>query len=177
MSPLLNSYLDDKNKVTFKDLTEDQISILDGTIPSNKLKSVDSLKLGVGITAMSPAAKYPIERLVEVFGLNGYVVDFDIKSEPIVVKQTNGTVNMTQCVCTLEFYAPEYGIYRKVTGGSQHKDAGDAAKGSITDCYTSLLAELSQGFRDIWYNKYDADGNYHENGVPKTPKKEDKAQL
>jgi hypothetical protein len=161
---LLRKYLEDLSTKTFLSLTDNQLDILDGIIPSNRLKPAP-IKIGPNIVAMSPAGKYPIQRLIEVFGISGYIVDFTIESKQIIVKQKDVSVDQTQCVCVMEFYAPAYGIYRKVTGGSSHKDAGDAAKGSITDCYTSLLAELSKGFRSVWYNQYDEEGNYHPEGV------------
>ena len=78
----------------------------------------------------SVKAIYIIERLNEVFGLNGWEDDYDVvETGPMVV--VRGCLRI-----------PKYGIFRQQYGGNDNPDRGDAYKGACTDALSKCASQL-----------------------------------
>lgn len=76
---------------------------------------------------------YVIERLNDVFGLNGWVDSYEVveAGEMIVVKG--------------KLEVPQYGIVRVGYGGNDNSDRGDAFKGACTDALSKMASFLYIG--------------------------------
>jgi hypothetical protein len=73
---------------------------------------------------------YVVERLNEVFGLNGWEDDYEIvETGPMVV--VHGCLRI-----------PKYGIVRQQYGGNDNPDRGDAYKGACTDALSKCASQL-----------------------------------
>lgn len=73
---------------------------------------------------------YIVERLNEVFGLNGWEDDYEIvESGPMVV--VRGCLRI-----------PRFGITRQQYGGNNNPDRGDAYKGACTDALSKCASQL-----------------------------------
>jgi Rad52/22 family double-strand break repair protein len=78
----------------------------------------------------SVKAIYIIERLNEVFGLNGWEDDYEvIENGPMVV--VRGCLRI-----------PKHGIVRQQYGGNDNPDRGDAYKGACTDALTKCASQI-----------------------------------
>lgn len=76
---------------------------------------------------------YVVERLNEVFGLNGWhVVNQVVESGRMIVVKATVTV-------------PEYGIEIEQYGGNDNPDRGDAYKGACTDALSKCASYLGVG--------------------------------
>ncbi len=76
---------------------------------------------------------YVVERLNEVFGLNGWrVVNQVVESGRMVVVKATVTI-------------PEYGIVIEQYGGNDNPDRGDAYKGACTDALSKCASYLGVG--------------------------------
>jgi hypothetical protein len=75
-------------------------------------------------------AIYVIERLNEVFGLNGWEDDYEVvETGPMIV--VRGCLRI-----------PKYGIVRQQYGGNDNEDRGDAYKGACTDALSKCASQL-----------------------------------
>jgi hypothetical protein len=77
---------------------------------------------------------YSIERLNEVFGMNGWEDHYE------VVESTGPMI-----VVKGELLIPEYGIRREAFGGHDNTDRGDAYKGACTDALSKMVSALYIG--------------------------------
>ncbi len=78
----------------------------------------------------SVKAIYIIERLNEIFGLNGWEDDYEVvETGPMVV--VRGCLRI-----------PKYGIVRQQYGGNDNPDRGDAYKGACTDALSKCASQL-----------------------------------
>jgi Rad52/22 family double-strand break repair protein len=92
-----------------------------------------------GLASINPA--YVIERLNQVFGLNGWQATYEIvETKPMVVVK-----------CRLSI-AP-YGIVREQFGGNQMADRGDAYKSACSDAPGKCASQLGIGI-DVYKGKY-----------------------
>jgi hypothetical protein len=103
---------------------------------------------------------YVVERLNEVFGLNGWhVANHVIESSRMVVVKAVVTV-------------PAYGIEIEQFGGNDNADRGDAYKGACTDALSKCASYLGVGM-DVYKGLHDhrpPDGaGRHVNGTPSSP--------
>jgi Rad52/22 family double-strand break repair protein len=87
---------------------------------------------------------YVVERLNEVFGVNGWKVTNEVieNSAAMVVIKSTLTV-------------PEYGIYVEQFGGNDNVDRGDAYKGACTDALSKIGSYLGVGM-DVYKGLADA---------------------
>jgi hypothetical protein len=86
---------------------------------------------------------YIIERLNEVFGLNGWEDDYEIvESGPMVV--VRGCLRI-----------PRFGITRQQYGGNNNPDRGDAYKGACTDALSKCASQLGIAI-DVYKGLYPA---------------------
>ena len=94
---------------------------------------------------------YVVERLNEVFGLNGWrVVNQVVESGRMVVVKATVTI-------------PEYGIVIEQYGGNDNPDRGDAYKGACTDALSKCASYLGVGM-DVYKGLRDERLKNAENG-------------
>jgi hypothetical protein len=103
---------------------------------------------------------YVVERLNEVFGLNGWHVANHVVE--------NGRMVVVKAVVTV----PDYGIEIEQFGGNDNADRGDAYKGACTDALSKCASYLGVGM-DVYKGLRDhrsPDGaDSHLNGKPPSP--------
>jgi len=81
-----------------------------------------------GLSSIKPI--YVIERLNEVFGLNGWEENYEIvETGPMIV--VRGCLRI-----------PKYGIVRQQFGGNDNPDRGDAYKGACTDALSKCASQI-----------------------------------
>ena len=86
---------------------------------------------------------YIVERLNEVFGLNGWEDDYEIvETGPMVV--VRGCLRI-----------PRFGITRQQYGGNNNPDRGDAYKGACTDALSKCASQLGIAI-DVYKGLYSA---------------------
>lgn len=103
---------------------------------------------------------YVVERLNEVFGLNGWhVANHVVESSRMVVVKAVVTV-------------PAYGIEIEQFGGNDNPDRGDAYKGACTDALSKCASYLGVGM-DVYKGLHDHrppnGAGHHVNGTPSSP--------
>jgi Rad52/22 family double-strand break repair protein len=92
-----------------------------------------------GLASINQA--YVIERLNQVFGLNGWQAVYEIvESTPMVV---------VKCRLTIA----HYGIVREQFGGNRMADRGDAYKSACTDALGKCASQIGIGI-DVYKGKY-----------------------
>src|SRR5579871_1985747 len=95
---------------------------------------------------------YVVERLNDVFGLNGWrVVNQVVESGRMVVVKATVTI-------------PEYGIVIEQYGGNDNPDRGDAYKGACTDALSKCASYLGIGM-DVYKGLYEQPGTGPQNGA------------
>ena len=102
---------------------------------------------------------YVVERLNEVFGLNGWHVDNEVVE----------TGRMVVVRATLAI--PRYAIAIEQFGGNDNPDRGDAYKGACTDALSKCASYLGIGM-DVYKGLYENPGAGRQNGAstaPQTP--------
>jgi hypothetical protein len=102
---------------------------------------------------------YVVERLNEVFGLNGWHVDNEVVE----------TGRMVVVRATLAI--PRYAIAIEQFGGNDNPDRGDAYKGACTDALSKCASYLGIGM-DVYKGLYENPGAGWQNGAstaPRTP--------
>jgi Rad52/22 family double-strand break repair protein len=102
---------------------------------------------------------YVVERLNEVFGLNGWHVDNEVVE----------TGRMVVVRATLAI--PRYAIAIEQFGGNDNPDRGDAYKGACTDALSKCASYLGIGM-DVYKGLYESPGAGRQNGAstaPQTP--------
>jgi hypothetical protein len=95
---------------------------------------------------------YVVERLNEVFGLNGWHVDNDVVE----------TGRMVVVRATLSI--PRYAIAIEQFGGNDNPDRGDAYKGACTDALSKCASYLGIGM-DVYKGLYEQPGGGPQNGA------------
>jgi hypothetical protein len=95
---------------------------------------------------------YVVERLNEVFGLNGWHVDNDVVE----------TGRMVVVRATLS--VPRYAIAIEQFGGNDNPDRGDAYKGACTDALSKCASYLGIGM-DVYKGLYENPGAGRQNGA------------
>ena len=92
---------------------------------------------------------YSIERLNEVFGLNGWEDRYEIITvgEPKQYTGKDGKPKMTNPMVVVrgQLTIPEYDIRREAFGGNDNEDLGDAYKGACTDALSKMVSALYIG--------------------------------
>jgi hypothetical protein len=123
---------------------------------------LEKLKAPLPLEAVSPNPDKPglsvikviyvVERLNDVFGLNGWrVVNQVVESGRMVVVKATVTI-------------PEYGIVIEQYGGNDNPDRGDAYKGACTDAlskcasYLGVGMDVYKGLRDERFKSKNANG-------------------
>lgn len=101
---------------------------------------------------------YVTERLNQVFGVGAWSVKADLSS-PItsalrITKYGKERTEYTAIVKTI-FTIPAYEIYYECIASSMNDDAGDAAKGAITDAITKIASWIGIGI-DVYKGKHGA---------------------
>lgn len=141
-----------------ENITPDIITKLKAPLPEGAVSQHPTKKYLSTIKAI-----YVVERLNEVFGLGGWMINNEVienecSSKHIVVKST--------------FSAPKYGIViPDIFGGNDNADRGDAYKGACTDALTKIASYLYIGM-DVYKGIHD-DG--HKPANEPQPKAEPKA--
>src|ERR1700740_2975911 len=136
------------------------------TLPTDLL---EKLKAPLPAEAVSPNPQKPglsvikviyvVERLNEVFGLNGWHVDNEVveTGRMVVVRAT--------------LWIPRYAIAIEEFGGNDNPDRGDAYKGACTDALSKCASYLGIGM-DVYKGLHDErtrDGSgAHQNGSRST---------
>ena len=100
---------------------------------------------------------YVVERLNEVFGLNGWHVDNEIVE----------TGRMVVVRATLSI--PRYAIAIEQFGGNDNPDRGDAYKGACTDALSKCASYLGIGM-DVYKGLYELPGAGRQNGASPAPR-------
>jgi Rad52/22 family double-strand break repair protein len=95
---------------------------------------------------------YVVERLNEVFGLNGWHVDNEVVE----------TGRMVVVRATLSI--PQYAIAIEQFGGNDNPDRGDAYKGACTDALSKCASYLGIGM-DVYKGLYEQPGAGPQNGA------------
>jgi len=95
---------------------------------------------------------YVVERLNEVFGLNGWHVDNEVVE----------TGRMVVVRATLSI--PRYAIAIEQFGGNDNPDRGDAYKGACTDALSKCASYLGIGM-DVYKGLYEQPGAGPQNGA------------
>ena len=95
---------------------------------------------------------YVVERLNEVFGLNGWHVDNEVVE----------TGRMVVVRATLSI--PRYAIAIEQFGGNDNPDRGDAYKGACTDALSKCASYLGIGM-DVYKGLYEQPGAAPQNGA------------
>ena len=95
---------------------------------------------------------YVVERLNEVFGLNGWHVDNEVVE----------TGRMVVVRATLS--VPRYAITIEQFGGNDNPDRGDAYKGACTDALSKCASYLGIGM-DVYKGLYENPGAGRQNGA------------
>jgi hypothetical protein len=95
---------------------------------------------------------YVVERLNEVFGLNGWHVDNEVVE----------TGRMVVVRATLS--VPRYAIAIEQFGGNDNPDRGDAYKGACTDALSKCASYLGIGM-DVYKGLYENPGAGRQNGA------------
>ena len=95
---------------------------------------------------------YVVERLNEVFGLNGWQVDNEVVE----------TGRMVVVRATLAI--PRYAIAIEQFGGNDNPDRGDAYKGACTDALSKCASYLGIGM-DVYKGLYENPGAGRQNGA------------
>jgi hypothetical protein len=95
---------------------------------------------------------YSIERLNEVFGMNGWFDHYEVVNigepkpyEKTVNGQSKTLYTSPMVVVKGELTIPEYGIRREAFGGHDNEDLGDAYKGACTDALSKMVSALYIG--------------------------------
>jgi hypothetical protein len=99
---------------------------------------------------------YVVERLNEVFGLNGWHVDNEVVE----------TGRMVVVRATLS--VPQYAIAIEQFGGNDNPDRGDAYKGACTDALSKCASYLGIGM-DVYKGLYESPAAGRQNGASTTP--------
>jgi hypothetical protein len=130
---------------------------------------MEKLKVPLPAEAVSPNPERPglsvikviyvVERLNDVFGLNGWrVTNHVVENGKMVVVRATLTV-------------PEYGITVEQYGGNDNPDRGDAYKGACTDAlskcasYLGVAMDVYKGLRDERLKSAGQNGNSGGNGT------------
>lgn len=119
-----------------KQLTQEQIDLLNTPLPSEALKQHPSKSFLTTINAI-----YVTERLNQVFGVGSWQIHVDV---------VDNVGKMIVCKTTLEI--PEYSIHYECFGGNDNQDKGDAYKGAVTDAITKIGSWLGIGAH-VWRNE------------------------
>lgn len=137
---LLESYVLALEKgVQFKQLSKDQLDKLAEPLPDEAIKPIPGKRKLNAINAV-----YVYELYNEVFGIGGWSYTTEVSFKE------------TAALAKVEFYSPEYGIYRESYGGNDNEsgDKGDSAKGAVTDALTKISSSISEGVAKVWKNYY-----------------------
>jgi hypothetical protein len=112
-----------------KNLTQEQVDALKAPLPPDAVKPHPTKNYLSTIKVI-----YVVERLNEVFGINGWFTDDKVveKDGKMVVVHTTLTI-------------PEYGIVKSAFGGNDNSDLGDAYKGACTDALSKIGSFLYIG--------------------------------
>lgn len=107
-------------------------------------------------------AIFVVERLNEVFGLNGWkqtIEGIEKITEPLVIKGAgkNGADKFLPAMVVLrsKLTIPKYGIEHENFGGNDNEDLGDAFKGALTDALTKMASYVYIGI-DVFKGLGDA---------------------
>ena len=140
---LLEHYLS-KNFSEFKVLPPEKVAILNQDLPSEAFKQHPSKSF---LTTINAAFIYPV--LNDVFGVGGWVMDSSAQKTGVRESEKAGE----SILAKVEFYVPEYGIYRMAYGGNNNPDVGDAYKGAVTDAFTKICSTFMDGVGKVWRNE------------------------
>lgn len=126
MVPALPPPIEDSGELI--ELPEDLKTKLKGPLPA---EAVSPNPLKPGLSAIKVI--YVVERLNDVFGLNGWRVDNEVveSGRMVVVRAT--------------LAIPKYGIAIEQFGGNDNPDRGDAYKGACTDALSKCASYLGIG--------------------------------
>lgn len=123
--PLAAGNASDGNTMARPELPPELVEQLRKPLPPEAI-SANPTKPGLS----SVKVIYIIERLNEVFGLNGWEDDYEIvETGPMVV--VRGCLRI-----------PRFGITRQQYGGNNNPDRGDAYKGACTDALSKCASQL-----------------------------------
>jgi len=125
-----------------KDITPEMIAQLRAPLPP---QAITQHPTKTYLSSIKPP--YVIERLNEVFGLNGWRDEYEIIQTVINKKASakKGEYEVLTVVARGVLTMPEYGIVRTAYGGNDQEDFGDAYKGACTDCLTKMASMLYIG--------------------------------
>lgn len=120
----------------FKQLTAEQLAMLNDPLPAKALKQHPTKAFLTTINSI-----YVTERLNEVFGVGAWRVKADIQ-------ESDGKMVVVKTTLSI----PEYGIEYECYGGNDNADRGDAYKGAVTDAITKIGSWLGIGAA-VWKNE------------------------
>ena len=118
-----------------KEITQEMIEALRKPLPE---KAITQHPTKTYLSSIKPP--YVIERLNEVFGLNGWRDSYEVVSTEKFHKASakKGEYDILNVVVKGTLEMPEYGIIRNAFGGNDQEDFGDAYKGACTDALTKM---------------------------------------
>lgn len=129
-----------------KEITDQMISDLRKPLP---VLAITQHPTKTYLSSIKPP--YVIERLNEVFGLNGWRDEYEIvsaeKERRITKKGTPAEKQFDVMIVVAKgtLRMDEYGIIRTAYGGNDQEDFGDAYKGACTDCLTKMAMQVGIG--------------------------------
>jgi len=128
----------------YKVLSAEKLAILNQDLPSEAFKQHPSKSF---LTTINAAFIYPV--LNDVFGVGGWILDASAQKTGVRESEKSGE----SILAKVEFFAPEYGIYRMAYGGNNNPDTGDAYKGAVTDAFTKICSTFMDGVGKVWRNE------------------------
>jgi hypothetical protein len=124
-----------------KTLSQEQIDALRKPLPPEAVSQHPTKSYLSSIKVI-----YIVERLNEVFGVQGWTVeDIFVEKSGEVIKKDGKVVAGQMVVVHSTLRIPEYGITKSSYGGNDNADLGDAYKGACTDALSKIASYLYVG--------------------------------
>jgi hypothetical protein len=148
----------------FKTLTDAQIQDLKKPLPKEAVKPHPTK--GYMSTIKVP---FMVERLNDVFGVNGWFDDYQIVENPQAKAIGDGPKERPGMIVVRgELHVPEFGIKRTAFGGNDNVDRGDAYKGACTDALSKMCSMLYIGM-DVYKGLKEGEVQQTEKANPNEP--------
>ena len=125
-------------------IPDELVAKLNARLPAEAIKQHPTKKYLSTIKTI-----FTIERLNEVFGLNGWVDRYEVvtvtASKTWMDEHGEEHESNPMVVVKGELTIPEYGIRREAFGGNDNEDLGDAYKGACTDALSKMASAIGIG--------------------------------
>jgi hypothetical protein len=147
-----------------KRLSAEQIAALKKPLPKEAVSTHPTK--GYMSTIRVP---YMIERLNDVFGVNGWDDGYEIIENPPAKPIGDGPKERPGMIVVRgELRVPEFGIRRTAFGGNDNVDRGDAYKGACTDAMSKMCSMLGIGM-DVYKGLKEGEVQQTEKANPNEP--------